>query len=174
MKSISANQISRRSEEPSRMISLNLSDLKTIGPESDQYPSENDLDVEISGIEMSLPILNNPEEYVQLQLHEVNQYEQHYKDSLEILFQKSQGTNYESVIKKLYNDRENSDFLHHEQEKFTIPDHQLFNSQNQSKKNLNFQFKGRSRSSTPTPEEQQKIDLILSKPLPRNMWQVYS
>jgi hypothetical protein len=173
MKSVSAKKINRNSEisEPSRMISLNLSDLKTIGRDGDPYLSENDM--EISEIEMSLPI-NDPEEYVQLQLKEVNQYEQNYKNSLEILFQKAQGTNYESVIKKLYHDRENSNLqLDHDQEKFQI--NQLFNPENQKEKktsNLNFQFRQRSRASTPTPEEQQKIDLILSKPLPRNMWQV--
>lgn len=170
MKSFSAKKIGRGSEllEPSRMISLNLSDLKTLDSDDDGGRSpQNDL------LEMSLPIFSNPEEYVAMQLHEVGQYEEHYQHSLEILFQKAQGTSYESVIKKLYQDRQTSDFqLDDKQESFHIPSNQFLNSESQKIPNLNLQLRQRSRASTPTPEEQQKVDLILSKPLPRNMWQV--
>jgi hypothetical protein len=167
--------------ESSRMISLNLSDLHQ-DPSSSfvrSRPPPHDLS------SLSKQKLQETEEYLQLQLKDVEQYEQHYKTSLEILLSKAQGTNYESILQKLYHDKENFQNLEFEKEEFQIESKQL-TQPTPRRSSLTFQSRTptnpqqtrtsssvrASPSSFSSPSEQNRVDRILSKPLPRNMWQV--
>jgi hypothetical protein len=153
--------------EPSRMISLNLSDLRL----SQEPPLlSND-----SLLSLSRQDPRQSEEDLQIHLKDLEQYEKHYKSSLAVLLTKAQGTNYESILRRLSQDKENCP-IDFDKEEFLIERRQQTDL-SPRRSSLTFQSKTpqqqeKSSLAPVSASEQHRVDLILSKPLPRNMWQV--
>lgn len=150
-----------QSLDSSRMISLNLSDLKSISNNGNQQHN----------LPSNLPVpINHAAEYLQSQFQELNKYEMNYQNSLEILLNKAQGTAYEAIIRKLYQEKENFGQLDYDLEDYTT--NRKGPSSNYSSPKIDLQKTD--RSSTPiSASEQQKVTETLAKPLARNMWKVH-